>query len=283
MRYQDILAERAATERGASKYVSPKTGAVFYITHREPNGGEVVCEARVAGTTAYQPLRALAGRVICTMHDRPHDPGRNGVRCIVYKAAIEPEFWRQSVYSAMLDHLETYGYIVYGANGEIGNPVLQTQSDLAKAFWQDRRSRRSTVKLSPVSEAEVHGFGRYNPFAHAAQVAGLPVLEEVDASGYQYPLLVLWQKAFARGMQQVGVIYDPERGYKAAVRVDDPRWGQATDTFFTTDGDLSFYHRWMAKVLKSSTVAMIHKVGDLIEQERRRDAERQARGISPTA
>lgn len=87
----------------------------------------------------------------------------------------------------------------------------------AKAFWARRVSGGSDTRLDPMSDDERHGWRRFNRFACAKEVAGMPLIAQVGMPGHQYPMRVLWQHACAGGAQQAGVMFDPETGYAAAL------------------------------------------------------------------
>ena len=266
MLYREVIVERAATAKGSSKFIG-KGGQVFYIDHRE-EGSEVICMAYAAANNAYEPLRQKVAKTICVMVDRPHDPGRNGVRVYPFGSVVNPEWRRYGVLGAMYDHLEQHGFIVYPATGEVGERTMQAQSDDAKAFWAARQRRTSHPRLLPVSEAERYGWRQFNPFAIVDKFGNLPVIGTVKLPGYQYPMLVLWEKSFTSGPQRVGIMYDPERGYRIAVSIADPKYGEEQDLPYVRDGVIQFYYRWMDTRAKAGTIAVIRKIAAMIETDR---------------
>lgn len=267
MRYREIISERA-TPKGASKFVSPKTSQVFYITHRT-DGGTVQCHAYAPANSPYEPLRRKVGVASCEMVDRNGEPGRNNVRVYSSKTFVEPEFRRHGLLNAMYDHLDAHGYVVYPANGEIGDNLLQAQTDDAKKFWAARKARASETRLEPTSEAEVHGWGKFNPYANATSFGGLPVIRSENVHGYQYPMLILWEKQYSSGLQSVGIMYDPERGYRCVARFEWVSQGYKdgeTDFVYLDGKYIRFsYSRQMEKRMKAGTANVLHKVASMIE------------------
>lgn len=229
MRWKEIIMERAATPRGASKYIG-KTGRVYYITHTS-EGSVVNCRAMLAGTRPTEPLRTKVANVGVVCEDRD-DGKRNNIRVVSWRSFVEPYCRRDGLLNAMYDHLDNHGYVVYPADGSIGQANLQAQSADAKAFWAARKVRTTETKLLPVSEDELHGWGKYNIWANAKQVGDLPVLKSVDKLyGMRSPLLVLWEKQYAKFLAQVGVTFG-EHGYRLTLNIDAGEWHDWTGFCF---------------------------------------------------
>ena len=89
------LSERAATAKGASKFIG-KAGQVFYIQHRE-EGRDVICTAYAAATTPYEPLRQLAGKTHVVAVDDAFDQSRNNVLVYPFNSAVQPQ-WQRYVF-----------------------------------------------------------------------------------------------------------------------------------------------------------------------------------------
>lgn len=220
MRWKEIITERAATPKGASKYIG-KTGRVYYLSHMA-EGSVVNCRAMLAGTSPNEPLRRKVANAGVVCQDRD-DGKRNNIRVYSARSFVEPECRRDGLLNAIYDHLTNHGYVVYPADGSIGDRALQAQSKDAKAFWAARATRTTETKLLPVSDAEFYGWGEYNIFAHATEVGGMPVLKENKLHGMPNPLLVLWEKQYAKFTAQVGVTHG-EHGYRTTLNIDAGEW-----------------------------------------------------------
>ena len=257
MRYIELF-ERAAISKGVSKYESD--GELFYITHRVEEPFAVHCNAYVAGKTYKDQNRTKVAVASCTMQDRPHDNTRNNVRVYSDKSFVEPEYRRYGLLSAMYDHLENYGFVVYPANGEIGDKNLQAQSADAKAFWNKRKTA-TPKKLIPSNDTEMWEVNK--KWTDADSFEGMPVIEKIDVRGYQNPVLVLWSKSFSSGTQKVGVTYTTERGYRCVVLLVDKE-GTHDDKPWIVSGEderTHFYNKYIEKKIKASTLQVLNKIG----------------------
>lgn len=257
------LLERAATIKGYSKFID-KFGEIFYIGHRVDQGiNEVICTAFFAANSPFAPLREKVGFVRCVMKGEIYS-NNNNVPVYSDDTKVDALYRRRGLLSAMYNHLDYFGFVVYPADGSIGNKKLQSQSDDAKAFWKNRKETNNTI----VSERDFYGWD--NPFKNANEVFGLPVIEKIDISGYPNKLLVIWNKTFKSGKQNIGFMYDAERGYRVGIMLTDKE-GYGIDDFpFYRDEitPLHFYNKFIEKNISETSKKAIVKLNQLIEKNK---------------
>jgi hypothetical protein len=261
------LNEYAATPSAISQYIGKRSGRTYYLRHRT-DSDMVHCSAHLAADNAFEPLRQKIAVTSCSIVGNQYDPSRNNISVYPNKSFVEPQCRRDGVLEAMYDHLTLYGFVVYPADGSIGHPSLQAQSDDAKGFWAKRGNRTGATKLKPASEADANGWN--NPFVNADIVCGKPVIAKLKMDGRDKPALILWQKDFTSGRQSVGVTMS-EHGYRVALIVQSLKHNETySETVFINDGAISYYYKFLDKMVKSGTVKVMLAVDRMLDVEKNR-------------
>lgn len=224
--------------------------------------GMVNCRAYVAAQTPFQPIRKQIGSAGVVTLDSANSKDRNNVRCYSAGSFVKPEFRRDGVLNAMYDHLDNHGFVVYPADGTVGEKFAQAQSDDAVAFWKKRKARTSETKLVPATDAELWGWN--DPMKTPTEMLGMPVREQIRINGYAEPMLLLWEKTYAKYLVQIGAIFLPDRGFRIIGRIKGAGDYDCWDSIAFVDSDnrvvFSSYDTAFDRRLPSGARTVLEKI-----------------------